>query len=208
MRPESSNRHTEMPKPQLDRASSCGIDYYTDIELHNSTGVRVAFTERSGGVSVDEYRSLNLAAHVDDNPKAVDENRRRLLRALGIIDHYDRLVNPRQVHGDDILVVRSREEETTPAAQKGIDAVCCTTKDVPVLMCYADCVPVVIVASDGSFVVVHSGWRGSLAGIAGKAVGVLAEETGRSTRRMNAYIGPHIRSCCYTTGTEIMGSPR
>ena len=56
----------------------------------------------------------------------------------------------------------------------GADAVVCTVPGVPVLLCFADCVPVVVVCS-GGFAVVHSGWRGTYAEIAGTA---FCQETG------------------------------
>ena len=44
---------------------------------------------------------------------------------------------------------------------------------------------------------VHSGWRGTLAGVSGKA----AREMGTSPVR--AYIGPCIRRCCYEVSEEL-----
>lgn len=43
-----------------------------------------------------------------------------------------------------------------------------TAHNVPVLLCFADCVPVVLVAP-GGFAVVHSGWKGTIARISAKA---------------------------------------
>src|SRR5215208_2425323 len=44
---------------------------------------------------------------------------------------------------------------------------------------------------------VHSGWRGTLAGVSGKA----AHRLGGS--RVRAYIGPSIRRCCYEVSAEL-----
>ena len=44
---------------------------------------------------------------------------------------------------------------------------------------------------------VHSGWRGTLAGIAGKAVRSMGE------KGIVAYIGPSIRGCCYEVSEEL-----
>lgn len=45
-------------------------------------GVRAAFTLRGGGVSSAPYDTLNLGAHVGDDPASVRENRRRLREML------------------------------------------------------------------------------------------------------------------------------
>ena len=46
--------------------------------------VGAATTTRRGGVSRGAWRSLNLAAHVDDDADAVTENRARLARTLDL----------------------------------------------------------------------------------------------------------------------------
>ena len=72
------------------------------------------------------------------------------------------------------------------------------------LLCFADCVPVVLVAPDGSFAVVHSGWRGSIASIAGLGLRELQKATCCSISEINCYIGPHIGSCCYEVADELI----
>ena len=69
--------------------------------------VRFAFTERTGGVSEDAYSSLNLGSHVGDDPFAVQENRRRVLEAMGIAECEHNLLVPNQVHGDNVVTVTS-----------------------------------------------------------------------------------------------------
>ena len=45
------------------------------------------------------------------------------------------------------------------------------------MLCFADCVPVVLVAP-GGFAVVHSGWKGTIARISAKACQALCEAAG------------------------------
>lgn len=169
--------------------------------------VACAFTERTGGVSAPPYASLNLGSHVGDDPAAVRENRRRVLAALGAEDLLDRLLVPNQVHGDHVAVVRSADAAAIGAARSeladGADAVVCLAPDVPVLLCYADCVPVVIACPRG-FAVVHSGWRGTLARIGASAARVLARETGCDPAGFAAFIGPHILADEYEVSEELI----
>lgn len=169
--------------------------------------VAFGFTERAGGISKEPYATLNLGTHVGDDPTAVAENRRRVLDALGCAGDEDRLIVPNQVHGDHVAVVRASDTAAIEAARAevaaGADAVVCTAPHVPVMLCFADCVPVVLTAP-GGFAVVHSGWKGTYAGIAGKAARELAGATGCAAEQVRAYIGPHILGDEYEVSPELI----
>ena len=111
---------------------------------------------------------------------------------------------PNQVHGDRVVTVRSADPAAVAAARsEAADAVVCLVPGVPVLLCYADCVPVVLVAPDG-FAVVHSGWKGTYARIAAKALGALCEGSSVPPSSVRAYLGPHIAGCDYEVSTELL----
>lgn len=194
-----------MGEPELSRFTSRGVTLLGDESRPG--GVTFAFTERTGGVSRGEYASLNLGDACGDDPTCVAENRRRALAALGAEECVEALVNPKQVHGDHVVVVRSGEGEELAAAQRearaGADAIVCTAPGVPVLLCYADCVPVVLVASH-AFAVVHSGWRGTIVRIAAKALGVLTSEAGCEPSSVRTYLGPHIGASDYEVSSELV----
>lgn len=170
-------------------------------------GVTFAFTERTGGVSEGCHASLNLGDACGDDASCVAENRRLALAAIGAEAWEGALVAPHQVHGDHVVRVTSGRPEALLArrreAREGADAVVCTVPRVPVLLCFADCVPVVVCAP-GGFAVAHSGWRGTIARIAGKAARALMEETGCSADELAAYVGPHIGVADYEVSHELM----
>ena len=188
----------------LTRQTSGGVTLLTDESRPG--GVTLAFTERTGGVSSAPYASLNLGARCGDEAACVAENRRRALAALGAEDLLDRLVVPHQVHGDHVVVVRSAAPDALSAAraeaEAGADAVVCAAPNVPVLMCFADCVPVILVAP-GAFAVAHSGWRGTIARIVEKAVRALCAEAGCEPADLLAYVGPHIGAADYEVSEEL-----
>src|ERR1044071_6604629 len=69
----------------------------------------------------------------------------------------------------------------------------------------ADCVPMLFVAPEEKVVAaVHAGWRGTLAGIAEKAVGQLVEKHGASLQEIEIAVGPAIGSCCYEVGRDVL----
>ena len=170
-------------------------------------GVALAFTERTGGVSAGPYESLNLGGSCGDDEAAVAENRHRALAALGAEGLADRVVCPRQVHGSHVVYVRSNQEGALEAARAealaGADAVVCTAPDVPVLLCFADCVPVAL-SCPGGFAIAHSGWRGTLARISGRAARALAEETGCPAGELRAFVGPHIGGADYEVSEDLL----
>lgn len=180
----------------------------TLLSADEPTGsVALAFTERTGGASRAPYESLNLGASCGDDAAAVGENRRRALAAIGAAGLEARVVSPRQVHGDHVVCVRSADPAAVEAARAealaGADAVVCTVPGVPVLLCFADCVPVTIVCP-GGFAVAHSGWRGTIARIAGTAARALAAETGCAPGELRAYVGPHIGAADYEVSEELL----
>jgi hypothetical protein len=186
---------------------------WTDVALASRTGVVVAFTERSGGASQWPYASLNLAAHVGDDPDHVDENRATLLSALGCPGLRDRIVTADQVHGSTVTLVGEGEAGAGAWAGRGTgpitatDALATSTPNVPLLMLFADCVPIVLAALGGrspTIAVVHAGWRGALAGIPAAAVRSLAFAAGCTGGDVLAYVGPHICATHYEVGADIM----
>ncbi len=149
-------------------------------------GAKVRFFTRLGGVSKPPFDSLNVSAKVGDDRASVAENLSRIRNATG----GDPSAWIRQVAGDEVVEV----SQAGPAGEA--DALVTGSKDLALVIAVADCVPVALVG-DYRVGLAHSGWRGTLAGIAGKTAGMIG---GSDVR---AYIGPCIRRCCYEVSAEI-----
>jgi hypothetical protein len=155
--------------------------------------VHAGFTTRQGGVSQSPYNTLNLALHVEDDPAAVHENRRRLVAQAGLPEEPRWL---RQVHGTRVVHADEVERDVTEA-----DAV---WSDRPGQVCavlVADCMPILLASADGGCVAaVHAGWRGLASGIIQVAVAALpAPPAG-----LHACIGPCIGQAAYEVGEEVI----
>jgi YfiH family protein len=62
----------------------------------------------------------------------------------------------------------------------------------------ADCLPIVLHdEKKHACGVVHAGWRGSVAGIAVRALGAMTKHFGTDPRDIKIYFGPAARGCCY-----------
>lgn len=206
-----------LPDPELTKGRFASISAYTDEKLFEATGARIAFTTREGGVSEGCYGSLNLGSHVSDDLASVQENRRRVQQAFGCED--GALIVPNQVHGDVVLNVgepgklgaplsEGAESEACELAAQGADGLIVNAAGAAALLCYADCVPVVIVSPTGRFAVVHAGWRGVDNLISVKTVRMMAQadefELGtNAAAQYNVYIGPHIGPECFETGADV-----
>ena len=195
----------------LVRVASGDLRVLRDISLESTTGIIVAFSERTGGHSAAPYASLNLAGHVGDDPEHVDENRLALLEALGIGRLRDRLTVPEQVHGISMRVVDATSAGSGAfagprgrATVAGADALLTRAWDVPLMLCFADCVPVVLVAAAPvrAVAVVHAGWKGALERLPGLAARRLASVAGCRTDELIAYVGPHIGPRHYQVSAE------
>lgn len=187
-------------KPTLTLHQSCGISYYSDPYLFKHHGIRVAFTLRHGGVSKHPYKSLNLGQNVGDNLANVQANRLSAMHALDIsISNCDEIVSAQQVHGTDLFNVQGPVGEVPSC-----DGLYSAQPNIPLLMCFADCVPIILVEPTQKVIgVVHSGWKGTLNNIVGKTVLEMSDNYKVSPHDMLAYIGPYITLQDFTISREI-----
>lgn len=191
-----------------------GVSLLLDATLLEEKGIGVAFSERAGGVSVSPYDSLNVAAHVGDDAETVDANRTRLLRAAGIESLRGRLTTAEQVHGERVAAVGPTNAGRGAWAVAGrgrpplaaADAMLTVEREVPLMMFFADCVPVVLVATGErvGVAIAHAGWRGALARIAGSTLRALLGATGSTPAKVAAYVGPSVKQCCYEVDVTLM----
>lgn len=85
------------------------------------------------------------------------------------------------------------------------DGVITNQKDVLLTTVHADCLAVWFYDEEHHAIgLVHAGWRGTLAGIAPKAVKLMQKTYGSDPAKMKAAIGPGISLCCFETGPEVI----
>lgn len=166
---------------------------WIDVEWPAPPNVRAISTLRTGGVSSGAFASLNLGAHVGDEPAAVEENRRRLRAALQL-DADPLWLN--QVHGVDVVAADSRADSSLPTA----DASVCTGQGRACVIMTADCLPVLFCDREGTRVgAAHAGWRGLASGVLGATIGALEVVP----QRLMAWLGPAIEQSAFEVGSEV-----
>lgn len=172
-----------------------------------AAGLRHGISTRGGGVSQSPGASLNLALHTGDQIEHVRENRRRFCAAAGI--DAAALVTAEQVHGERIAAVGrehcGRGAYAYDDALPATDALMTNVPGVPLMLFFADCVPVVLFDPVcQAIAVVHAGWRGSVASIAAKTLMAMCDAYGVEPARCLAAIGPSIGGCCYEVDQHVV----
>lgn len=151
-------------------------------------GIRAASSLRLGGRSTGVFASLNLGAHVGDEPAAVAANRAVLVKAL---DLPAEPVWLQQVHGTEVVTAHD------PGAAVG-DAATTDRAGVVCAVMTADCLPVLLCAVDGSQVAAaHAGWRGLAGGVLEAAAAAMQGD------ELMAWLGPAIGPEAFEVGDEV-----
>ena len=168
-----------------------------------------AISTRQSGVSKPPFDSLNLALHVGDTAEDVITNRKIFAASLDL--NAEDIVTPNQVHGDKVLRVnesyRGRGSINYDDAIKETDALITNTPNLPLMLCFADCVPVLFVDVDNKAIgIAHAGWKGTIKKIAAKTLMAMTDEFGTDPTKCLAGIGPSIGPCCYDVGENVQSA--
>jgi len=84
------------------------------------------------------------------------------------------------------------------------DALLENTPGAVVAVRTADCIPILLIDERHRAVAaVHAGWRGTVAGIAQRAVEAMRQQFGTDVGDVHAAIGPGIGECCFEVGPEV-----
>jgi YfiH family protein len=154
-------------------------------------GVRaLTVTRRGPGFSAAPYDSLNVGAHVGDDPHAVARNRDALIAALALPSAPRWL---RQVHGTAVA-------ELELAGEPEADAAITREGGVVLAIQTADCLPLLVASADGAeLAAIHAGWRGLAAGV----IEATLERLRTPRARLQVWLGPAIGPARYEVGVEV-----
>lgn len=190
--------------------SENGVVYYRIPAFVENGFPKHCFTTRIGGVSPNEFSTLNLSLSREENPENKHENYGRVCEALG--REYQSLTLVKYNHG---IGVHAAE---TADAGKGIsketdfdfcDAIITNARAVTALTMHADCVPVFFADIRNRAVgVAHAGWRGVYDGIVAAVLRRLQEQYQSNMEDILIGIGPHLQACCFEVQEDVAGKFR
>jgi len=151
--------------------------------------VKSISTTRLGGVSSGVFTSNNLALHVEDDSKAVEENRKNLVKQCKLPDSPKWLT---QTHSTIAADYSAAQCEADASYTNSAKQVC--------VVMTADCLPILLCDRKGGQVAaVHAGWRGLLNGIIENTL----DRFNGDKSEILAWLGPAISQVAFEVGREV-----
>ncbi len=183
------------------------IEYFESSFLSGCDFLTHAFCTRIGGISEDDYKSLNVSFKEGDLESRVLQNWNRLAMAFSI--PLENFLTLNQVHGDDIFVIKPYGDYFPVDGALNFDAVVTTRQNLAICIKTADCVPVFIVDRVKKIIAaVHAGWKSTALEISAKVINLLYDRYNSSPQDILAAIGPSIGPCCFEVDEEAANNFR
>lgn len=177
-----------------------GVPLLTYPLLEKTEFVTHGFTTRMGGISEGYCSTMNISTTRGDDPKAIEENQRRLARALGV--RVEDFTYTHQTHTTNVAVVREEDRGKRFMETDGM------VTDVPgicLVTFYADCVPLYFVDPVHRAIgLSHSGWRGTVKRMGQVTLERMKEAYGTKPEDVFAAIGPSICQDCYEVSGDVI----
>ncbi|MCL2617802.1 MAG: peptidoglycan editing factor PgeF [Defluviitaleaceae bacterium] len=171
-----------------------GLKYVTFDNISATGLVNHAFSTRVGGVSEGCFDSLNLGLSRGDVREHVQENYRRISRAVGF--NWNNAVFSNQSH--EINVHRATAQDrgngvTRPTTVRDTDGFVTNVENVVLQTFHADCVPVFLVDPVRRAAgLAHAGWKGTLREVAAVTLRRMTAEFGTDPADVLAGLGPGV----------------
>ena len=189
----------EIPLPPFSFLYFC-VMHILEYKFQGECPPRAFSTQRQGGVGEGNYASFNITHYCGDTPENVAENRKLLCAELGIEDAH--LILPRQTHD---VVTRVITSDNLSDALEGVDAVITNLEGVCIGVSTADCIPLLLFdAKRRVIAAVHAGWRGTVNGIASKALLTMKQTFGTQPEDVQVVVGPGISVASFEVGEEVV----
>ncbi|MBR3691553.1 MAG: peptidoglycan editing factor PgeF [Clostridia bacterium] len=183
--------------------SVSGVSWLVPETMVRTGLVRAGFTTRLGGVSPAPRDSLDLGLRRGDDITLARENFHRLTAAAEISGE---LAILSQVHSGRVVSVTAEFPPGGISLSRPVEADGMIA-DAPgrVLMTHhADCTPVFLLDVRRRVIaLVHAGWRGCAAGIAGHAVEKMRADYDCRPEDMLAAVGPCICQDCFACDSDV-----
>ena len=152
-------------------------------------GVKYFFSDKTDG---------NLAYHVGDIKENVDKNRQKL--ALKYDYKNEDLCYMNQIHSANVVVV----DENSPKYIDNCDALITKTKNLPLMVMVADCIPILMFDEiKGVIAAIHAGRNSTFLKISEITAKEMIENFSCKTENIKVIMGPSIQKCCYEVNDEL-----
>lgn len=196
----------EDKQPKLQVCQTEEVVYLSYPSLEETGMVRHGFSTRLGGVSEGIYASMNLSFSRGDKEAAVQENYRRIARAVGF--DWESVVTSDQTHTANVRVVTNQDKGcglTKPRPYQDVDGMITNEPGITLATFYADCVPLYLLDPVKKAIgLSHSGWKGTVGKIGKATVQAMEREYGTPPKDLIVAIGPSICQDCYEVSEDVI----
>lgn len=180
-------------------------EYLTFCRLDQYKELRHLFTTRHGGVSEGCCASWNFGERHLDTEENILQNYKVLGQVLGAAT--DQMVTSAQTHTTDIRVVTAADRGKGVIRDRDytdIDGLVTDERNIAIITGHADCNAIFFFDPVKEVIgLVHSGWRGTLAGIGTTMVSKMVSEYGCSPSDIIAGIGPSLCQDCFEVDEDV-----
>lgn len=173
-------------------------------DLLTHEGVAHGFFGREGGVSQNQYESLNVGAGSNDDLANIQANRVLVAGVLGTSAGC--LLSLSQIHSADVLIIDAPFTDPISGSLPQADGFVTKTPGLAISALSADCGPVLFSDPDAKVIgACHAGWRGALSGVTTETIRAM-ESIGALRENIRAVLGPCISQPNYEVGHEFRDS--
>ena len=177
-----------------------GVPYLAYPLLEKTGVVRHGFSTRLGGVSTGHCATMNISTTRGDDPAAVEENRRRIAKAIGV--RAENMTYTNQTHTTNVAVVEAKDRGKRFMETDGMVT---NVPEICLVTFYADCVPLFFVDPVHRAIgLSHSGWRGTVGKMGKVTVERMRKEYGTDPAQVVAAVGPSICQDCYEVSVDVI----
>ena len=173
--------------------------------LEDTGMVKHCFTTRLGGVSEGIFSTMNLSFTRGDDKAAVEENYRRLAKALEV--DYEKFVFTDQTHTVNVRKVTAADAGkglTKERDYQDVDGLITNEPGLVLSTFFADCVPLYFIDPVHRAIgMSHSGWRGTVARMGKVTLEAMQREYGTNPADVICAIGPSICQDCYEVSFDV-----
>ena len=182
------------------------VGYLTFKEFEKYKFIKHAFSTKLGGVSKNEFSTMNLSFTRGDNEEDVVKNYEIFSSALNF--DINKIFRTSQVHGTNIKMITENDISENSCLKTNVfektDGLITNLQGIVLQTFHADCPAIFMFDKVKKVVgVAHAGWRGTVAKVSENLLSAFLENYNSDKNDIICGLGPGIGKCCYEVSEDI-----
>ncbi|MDR1467445.1 MAG: peptidoglycan editing factor PgeF [Oscillospiraceae bacterium] len=183
------------------------VPFFTFPIFEKHKLLRHGFSTRLGGVSSNEFESMNFRFFGSETMENIIQNYRKFSQAVGV--KFESLFSARQVHSDTVMIVTNKDKRDNTISSKNrqiqnADGLITDQNNLTLITYHADCTPIFFFDPLKKIIALaHSGFKGTAKEIASKIIVKMHTEFLCNPEDIICAIGPTISQKCYEVDDAV-----